>query len=143
MKMRPAVSVVLRFLRHQPCRYHLISRHTSFTFLFLSAKIQAIPDICKQTSGNLSSREFIKKAEFVNIKSLLSGKDNEDGESGTTENENQNPSSGSGNNENGSGSQNSGSDNGSQNGSNATPGGETGGDQNGGGNDAGENGAGD
>ena len=52
MKMSPAMPVVLRFLRHQPCSHHLFSHHTSFTFL-LSAKIQKFPDICKQTSGNL------------------------------------------------------------------------------------------
>ena len=39
--------------------------------------IRFLPDQTEE--DNLSSREFIKKAEFVNVKSLLSGKD-EDGE---------------------------------------------------------------
>ena len=47
--------------------------------------IRFLPDQTEE--DNLSSREFIKKAEFVNIKSLLSGKgDDEEGEGGTTEN---------------------------------------------------------
>jgi predicted histone-like DNA-binding protein len=44
--------------------------------------IRFLPDQTQE--DNLSSREFIKKAEFVNVKSLLSGKDDEEG--GTTEN---------------------------------------------------------
>ena len=38
--------------------------------------IRFLPDQTQE--DNLSSREFIKKAEFVNIKSLLSGKDDEE-----------------------------------------------------------------
>ena len=39
--------------------------------------IRFLPDQTQE--DNLSSREFIKKAEFVNVKSLLSGKDDENG----------------------------------------------------------------
>ncbi len=39
--------------------------------------IRFLPDQTQE--DNLSSREFIKKAEFVNIKSLLSGKDDDEG----------------------------------------------------------------
>ena len=39
--------------------------------------IRFLPDQTEE--DNLSSREFIKKAEFVNVKSLLSGKDDENG----------------------------------------------------------------
>ena len=48
--------------------------------------IRFLPDQTEE--DNLSSREFIKKAEFVNIKSLLSGKDEEDeeNEGGNTNN---------------------------------------------------------
>ena len=46
--------------------------------------IRFLPDQTQE--DNLSSREFIKKAEFVNVKSLLSGKEDEDGEGETTEN---------------------------------------------------------
>ena len=61
--------------------------------------IRFLPDQTQE--DNLSSREFIKKAEFVNIKSLLSGKDDE--EAGSQE-------SGGGSSQNGSGSsQNGGS----------------------------------
>ena len=42
--------------------------------------IRFLPDQTQE--DNLSSREFIKKAEFVNIKSLLSGKDDEESEGG-------------------------------------------------------------
>ncbi len=42
--------------------------------------IRFLPDQAQE--DNLSSREFIKKAEFVNIKSLLSGEDDESGETG-------------------------------------------------------------
>ena len=46
--------------------------------------IRFLPDQTEE--DNLSSREFIKKAEFVNVKSLLSGKDDEeDGPNGTTD----------------------------------------------------------
>ncbi len=38
--------------------------------------IRFLPD--QTAEDNLSSREFIKKAEFVNVKSLLSGKDDEE-----------------------------------------------------------------
>ena len=58
--------------------------------------IRFLPD--QTAEDNLSSREFIKKAEFVNIKSLLSGKGDEDGEgestdSGSTDSGNGNGSS--------------------------------------------------
>ena len=45
--------------------------------------IRFLPDQAEE--DNLSSREFIKKADFVNIKNLLSNKDDSEG-SGTTEN---------------------------------------------------------
>ena len=64
--------------------------------------IRFLPD--QAAEDNLSSREFIKKAEFVNIKNLMSGNteaespvDNEDDTTGN-ENENQNPDTGGGNN---------------------------------------------
>ena len=80
--------------------------------------IRFLPDQTEE--DNLSSREFIKKAEFVNIKSLLSGKDDEEGD----ENENE------------------GDDNGgtSQGGGSDTPGGgdNTGGGDNGGGSQTGD-----
>ena len=81
--------------------------------------IRFLPDQAEE--DNLSSREFIKKAEFVNIKSLLSGKEDEEGD----ENE-----GGEGNN-NGDTSQGGGSD---------TPGGgdNTGGGDNGGGSQTGD-----
>jgi hypothetical protein len=65
--------------------------------------IRFLPDQTQE--DNLSSREFIKKAEFVNIKTLLSGGDDEDGGSNANENENEN---GGGSSEN-SGSSNQGS----------------------------------
>jgi predicted histone-like DNA-binding protein len=40
--------------------------------------IRFLPD--QTAEDNLSSREFIKKAEFVNVKSLLSGKADEEGD---------------------------------------------------------------
>ena len=58
--------------------------------------IRFLPD--QAAEDNLSSREFIKKAEFVNIKTLMSG--NADEENGTTENggsnSNTNPTNGGG-----------------------------------------------
>ena len=45
--------------------------------------IRFLPD--QTAEDNLSSREFIKKAEFVNIKSLLSGKADEEGEGESTD----------------------------------------------------------
>ena len=42
--------------------------------------IRFLPD--QTAEDNLSSREFIKKAEFVNVKTLLSGKTDEEGEGG-------------------------------------------------------------
>ena len=45
--------------------------------------IRFLPD--QTAEDNLSSREFIKKAEFVNVKSLLSGKGDEDGEGESTD----------------------------------------------------------
>ena len=90
--------------------------------------IRFLPDQTEE--DNLSSREFIKKAEFVNVKSLLSGKDDEEAENGegeATENGTTNSTNGT----------NSGGNNGgSQNGGNQ--GGNTGGD-NGGGNSGGTN----
>ena len=77
--------------------------------------IRFLPD--QTAEDNISSREFIKKAEFVNIKSLLSGKDDE--ENGT-ENEDA---------ENGDNTQNGGENTG--NGENTDP--DNGGDDNGGG----------
>ena len=67
--------------------------------------IRFLPDQTEE--DNLSSREFIKKADFVNIKSLLSGKDDEEG--GDDE---ENGSANSGNNgSTGNGGQNSGGSN--------------------------------
>ena len=45
--------------------------------------IRFLPD--QAAEDNLSSREFIKKAEFVNVKSLLSGKGDEEGEDESTD----------------------------------------------------------
>ena len=53
--------------------------------------IRFLPD--QTAEDNLSSREFIKKAEFVNVKNLLSGKTEEDG--GDDE-ENEDPENGGG-----------------------------------------------
>lgn len=58
MKMRPAVFVVLRFLRYQPYCYHLISRHTSFTFLLL----------CKDTSNPRHLQANIGEIADLNYK---------------------------------------------------------------------------
>ena len=87
--------------------------------------IRFLPDQTQE--DNLSSREFLKKAEFVNVKSLLSGGNDEEAQS---------PSStgGSGTNTGG----NTGGSTGGDNGGN-TGGGGTGGD-NGGGNGGGSNG---
>ena len=81
--------------------------------------IRFLPDQAEE--DNLSSREFIKKAEFVNIKSLLSGKDDEEGDE----------------NEGGEGNDNGGT---SQGGGSDTPGGgdNTGGGDNGGGSQTGD-----
>ena len=68
--------------------------------------IRFLPD--QTAEDNLSSREFIKKAEFVNVKTLLSGQDDEEienqeptpspspngGESGNTGGGNDNPGGG-------------------------------------------------
>jgi predicted histone-like DNA-binding protein len=78
--------------------------------------IRFLPDQTQE--DNLSSREFIKKAEFVNIKSLLSGKDEEESEGETS-----NAPANTGGNNSGSGSNTGGDNNG----------GNTGGDNNGGG----------
>ncbi len=63
--------------------------------------IRFLPD--QTAEDNLSSREFIKKAEFVNIKNLMSGNteaegsnEDEDEEPGGTGNENNNPGTGTG-----------------------------------------------
>ena len=93
--------------------------------------IRFLPDQAQE--DNLSSREFIKKAEFVNVKSLLSGKaeeepgdeneeDEDSGEGGNTTN---------GSTENGGGSNTGGGDNGGSNNGGGTDNG--GGDDNGGG----------
>ena len=71
--------------------------------------IRFLPDQAEE--DNLSSREFIKKADFVNIKNLLSNKDDSEG-SGTTEN----GSTENGGSQNGSQSGNGGSQNQSGNG---------------------------
>ena len=87
--------------------------------------IRFLPDQAQE--DNLSSREFIKKAEFVNVKSLLSGKDDEEAENGegeATENGTTNSTNGT----------NSG---GTQNGGNQGGGSNTG--DNGGGNSGGTN----
>ena len=67
--------------------------------------IRFLPD--QTAEDNLSSREFIKKAEFVNVKNLLSG--NTDDEGGDDEND--------GGDNNGGSSQNSGSNSGGNSGS--------------------------
>jgi len=95
--------------------------------------IRFLPDQTQE--DNLSSREFIKKADFVNIKSLLSGKTDEEGEddeeNGGNSNENQNQNeNGGGSSENG-GTQNGGDNNGGTTGDN-TGGDNTGGDNGGG-----------
>ena len=84
--------------------------------------IRFLPDQTEE--DNLSSREFIKKAEFVNVKSLLSGKDDEEAENGEGEAT-----------ENGTTNSTNGTNSGGNNGSNQ--GGNTGGDN--GGNSGGTN----
>ena len=54
--------------------------------------IRFLPDQAQE--DNLSSREFIKKAEFVNVKSLLTGKD-EESETGEDDGTNTNQGGGS------------------------------------------------
>ena len=83
--------------------------------------IRFLPDQTEE--DNLSSREFIKKAEFVNVKSLLSGKDEEEG--GEDE-----ENGGSGSNTNPTNPTNGGGDNGGDNGGGDNGGGESGADQN-------------
>ena len=78
--------------------------------------IRFLPDQTEE--DNLSSREFIKKAEFVNVKSLMSGKDDEEGTSNAPSN------TGGGTNTGGS--------------SGGNTGGNSGGDNNGGGGDGGD-----
>ena len=89
--------------------------------------IRFLPD--QTAEDNISSREFIKKAEFVNVKNLMSGNTDEEGtdEDSSTDSEQ------------GNGSDNSGS---SQNGGNGTEthGGGTGGDNTGGDNGGGDDG---
>ena len=99
--------------------------------------IRFLPDQAQE--DNLSSREFIKKAEFVNVKSLLSGKDDEEAENGegeATENGTTNSTNGtnSGNGGNQGGGSNTG-DNGGGNSGGTNTGdntGDNGGDDNGG-----------
>ena len=99
--------------------------------------IRFLPDQTEE--DNLSSREFIKKAEFVNVKSLLSGKDDEEAENGegeATENGTTNSTNGtnSGNGGNQGGGSNTG-DNGGGNSGGTNTGdntGNNGGDDNGG-----------
>lgn len=69
--------------------------------------IRFLPDQAQE--DNLSSREFIKKAEFVNVKSLLSGKE-EDEESETGEDDGTNTNQGGGS-QQGGGNQGGGSNN--------------------------------
>jgi len=66
--------------------------------------IRFLPD--QAAEDNLSSREFIKKAEFVNIKTLMSG--NADEENGATENGGSNSNTNPTNPTNGGGTENSG-----------------------------------
>ena len=99
--------------------------------------IRFLPD--QTAEDNLSSREFIKKAEFVNVKNLLSGNTDEEDSPNTSEGrengggENTNPS----NPTNPSGGDNNGGDN---TGGSNTGGSNTGGD-NGGGSDQGSDGS--
>ena len=89
--------------------------------------IRFLPE--QTTEENISSREFLKKAEFINIDQLVKG----------TETENGGDSTG-GNTSNGSGSQNSGSGTGSvtpSGGGSSQSGGDNGGSQNGGNSDSG------
>ena len=58
--------------------------------------IRFLPDQTQE--DNLSSREFLKKAEFVNIKSLLSGKTESDGDGEGDETEENGGSTGNGGN---------------------------------------------
>ena len=88
--------------------------------------IRFLPD--QTAEDNLSSREFIKKAEFYNIKNLLSGKD----ESDENEDEDEGGSStGSGTTEGGTTGTGTG-DNGSSGSNGSSTGGTTGGDNGGG-----------
>ena len=96
--------------------------------------IRFLPDQTEEE--NLSSREFIKKAEFVNIKSLLSGKDDEDGEGGTTENGSTDSGNGGGSN---GGNQNGGSGNSGTGTVTPSGGGDNGGDNGGNGGNSGGN----
>ena len=97
--------------------------------------IRFLPDQTEE--DNLSSREFIKKAEFVNVKSLLSGKDDEEAENGEgeatengTTNSTNGTNSGNGGNQGGNtGGDNSGNSGGTNTGDNT---GDNGGDDNGG-----------
>ena len=99
--------------------------------------IRFLPDQTQE--DNLSSREFIKKAEFVNVKNLLSGNTDEEDSTNPSEgrenggSENTNPS----NPTNPSGGDNNGGDN---TGGSNTGGSNTGGD-NGGGSDQGSDGS--
>ena len=99
--------------------------------------IRFLPDQTEE--DNLSSREFIKKAEFVNVKSLLSGKDDEEAENGegeATENGTTNSTNGTNSGGNNGGSQNGGNQGGGSNtgdnGGGNSGGTNTGGDDNGG-----------
>ena len=98
--------------------------------------IRFLPDQTEE--DNLSSREFIKKAEFVNVKSLLSGKDDEEAENGegeATENGTTNSTNGTNSGGNNGGSQNGGNQGGTNTGDNGggnSGGTNTGGDDNGG-----------
>ena len=91
--------------------------------------IRFLPDQTEE--DNLSSREFIKKAEFVNIKSLLSGKDDEE-DAETTENDN-NGSTENGGTTNGGGSGDDNTNNNDNNGGDNNGGDDNGGGDNGGG----------
>ena len=82
--------------------------------------IRFLPD--QTAEDNISSREFIKKAEFINVKSLLkSGTSDEEGDGGSSQQGSGSQNSGS---QSGSGSENSGS--GNQSGSGSEQGGNSG-----------------
>ncbi len=93
--------------------------------------IRFLPD--QTAEENLSSREFIKKAEFVNVKTLLSGGSTEDDETEETDDETvDNTGTGTGENTGGSGNSGTGSitpdDSGSGNGGSGDGGGDSGND---------------
>ena len=54
--------------------------------------IRFLPE--QEQEQNISSREFLKQAEFVNVENLLKKEDEENGSTGSNENENQNENGG-------------------------------------------------